>query len=158
MPRTHFLGIVQALLLLAVPGAALAQDAEPQNPLAAIKGLTCRFPVAASAAWKEAEPQVQTRTQQLNFEIRAIDLQDGTAEHVGVSGKAYVSAVLSGWSLYFVDNAVGHLNVTTVFAQEVAPKKFKAVHSRHGYLQMTVGRYISEPSVSQSYGECEVVQ
>jgi hypothetical protein len=50
------------------------------------------------------------------------------------------------------------LNVTTVFAQEAAPKRLKAVHSRHGYLQMTVGRYIAEPSVSQNYGDCEIVE
>ena len=51
-----------------------------------------------------------------------------------------MTAVLSGWSLYFVENAVGQLNVTTVFAQEASPKKLKAVHSRHGYLQMQVGK------------------
>jgi hypothetical protein len=30
------------------------------------------------------------------------------------------------------------------------------VHSRHGYLQMQVGKFIAEPSVSQNYGECEM--
>ena len=38
------------------------------------------------------------------------------------------------------------------FAQEASPKKLKAVHSRHGYLQMTVGRFIAEPSVSSHAG------
>jgi hypothetical protein len=56
-----------------------------------------------------------------------------------------------------VENGVGQLNVTTVFAQESVPGKLKAVHSRHGYLQMQVGKFISEPSVSQNYGECEIV-
>ena len=67
-----------------------------------------------------------------------------------------VTAVLSGWSMYFVESSVGQLDVTTVFAQEASPKKLKAVHSRHGYLQMQVGRFISEPSVSQNYGDCEI--
>jgi hypothetical protein len=44
-----------------------------------------------------------------------------------------------------------------VFAQEAAPGKLKAVHSRHGYIQMAVGKYIAEPSVSQSYGDCEAI-
>ena len=57
-----------------------------------------------------------------------------------------------------VENSIGQLNVTTVFAQEAAPKKLKAVHSRHGYLQMSVGRYVSEPAVSQNYGECEILE
>jgi hypothetical protein len=94
----------------------------------------------------------------MRFEITAIDVGDGTAEFTGTAGRAYVTAVLSGWSLYFVESAVGQLNVTTVFSQEAAPKKLKAVHSRHGYLQMQVGRFVAEPSVSQNYGECEIVQ
>ena len=98
----------------------------------------------------------QTKTQEMLFTISEIDVQDGTAEFLGTAGRSYVTAVLSGWSMYFVESSVGQLNVTTVFAQEASPKKLKAVHSRHGYLQMQVGRYISEPSVSQNYGECEI--
>jgi hypothetical protein len=146
------------MVLVAVPVGAQSPAAEPPNPLAALKRLKCRFPVATSAVWKGAEPVAQTKTQELLFEISAIDVQDGTAEYLGTAGRAYVTAVLSGWSLYFVENAIGQLNVTTVFAQEASPKKLKAVHSRHGYLQMTVGRFIAEPSVSQNYGECEVVE
>jgi len=97
------------------------------------------------------------RTQELLITVTEIDVSDGTAEVAGTAGKAFVSAVLSGWSLYFVENGVGQLNVTTVFAQESVPGKLKAVHSRHGYLQMQVGKFISEPSVSQNYGECEIV-
>jgi hypothetical protein len=148
-------------LLLALSAASPAGQApaeEPPNPLAALKRLKCRFPVATSAVWKGGDPQAQVKTQELLFDINAIDVQDGTAEYLGTAGRAYVTAVLSGWSLYFVENAVGQLNVTTVFAQEAAPKKLKAVHSRHGYLQMTVGRFIAEPSVSQNYGECEVLE
>jgi hypothetical protein len=147
-----------ALVLLSVPAAGQNPPAEPPNPLTSLKRLKCRFPVAASAVWKGGEPQAQTKTQELLFEIAAIDVQDGTAEYLGTAGRAYVTAVLSGWSLYFVENAVGQLNVTTIFAQEAAPKRLKAVHSRHGYLQMTVGRFVAEPSVSQNYGECEVVE
>jgi hypothetical protein len=152
--------LITAVLAALTSTAVWAQDApaEPPNPLASLKRLKCRFPVAASASWKAGEPQAQTRMQELGFEITAIDVQDGTAEYLGTAGKAYVTAVLSGWSLYFVENAVGQLNVTTVFSQEAAPKRLKAVHSRHGYLQMTVGRFVAEPSVSQNYGECEVVE
>lgn len=151
---------IALVLVTLVAAPAVGQDgaAEPPNPLASLKRLQCRFPVATSAVWKGGDPQAQTKTQELGFEITAIDVQDGTAEYIGTAGKAFVTAVLSGWSLYFVENAVGQLNVTTVFAQEAAPKKLKAVHSRHGYLQMTVGRFVAEPSVSQNYGECEVVE
>ena len=149
--------LVLALLALG-PVPAFAQAADPPNPLATVKSLRCRFPQAATGTWKDGQAVVQTRTQELLLSVDAIDVQDGTAEVRGTAGRNYVSAVLSGWSLYFVDNAVGQLNVTTVFAQETAPKRLKAVHSRHGYLQMQVGKFISEPSVSQNYGECEIVE
>ena len=148
--------LAAAAVLAMAPALASAQTSEPPNPLTAVKGLKCRFPAATSVVWKNGEAVPQTKTQEMLFTISAIDLQDGTAEFNGTAGRAYVTAVLSGWSVYFVENAVGQLNVTTVFAQEAAPGKLKAVHSRHGYLQMQVGRYISEPSVSQNYGECEI--
>ena len=152
--------MVAAAMIVALSVSAHGQQppAEPPNPLTSVKRLKCRFPTAAAAAWKSGDPQVQIKTQELLFEITAIDVQDGTAEYLGTAGRAFVTAVLSGWSLYFVENSVGQLNVTTVFAQEAAPKRLKAVHSRHGYLQMTVGRYIAEPSVSQNYGDCEIVE
>ena len=146
---------VLALSGLAV-GAVSAQTPDPPNPLTTVKAFKCRFPAATSAVWKDGQVVAQTKTQELMFEISAIDVQDGTAELRGPAGRAYVTAVLSGWSLYFVENSIGQLNVTTVFAQESAPKKLKAVHSRHGYLQMQVGKFIAEPSVSQNYGECEI--
>lgn len=155
MPMT-FARVLAAGAALALAAAAAAQTAEPTNPLTTVKALKCRFPAAATAAWKDGAPVVQTRSQEMAFEVTAIDVQDATAEIRGNTGRIYVSAVLSGWSLYFVENSVGALNVTTVFAQESAPKTLKAVHSRHGYIQMQVGRYIAEPSVSQSYGECAI--
>ena len=146
-----------AAVLALGPAAAGAQTDDPPNPLKTVKALKCRFPVAVSGTWKNGEAVANPRTQELLINVTEIDVSDGTAEVAGTAGKAFVSAVLSGWSLYFVENGVGQLNVTTVFAQESAPGKLKAVHSRHGYLQMQVGKFIAEPSVSQNYGECEIV-
>jgi hypothetical protein len=150
--------LILAAVMVTVLWAPLRaqQQAEPPNVLPTVKALKCRFPAATTAAWKNGEVQAQTKTQEMLFSISEIDVQDGTAEYLGTAGRSYVTAVLSGWSMYFVESSVGQLNVTTVFAQEASPKKLKAVHSRHGYLQMQVGRYISEPSVSQNYGECEI--
>jgi len=157
--RAAALGSVLAVLAsAAVLGQAQTPPAEPPNPLATLKRLKCRFPAATTAVWKGGEPQAQIKTQELLFDINAIDVQDGTAEYLGTAGRTYVTAVLSGWSLYFVEQAVGQLNVTIVFSQEASAKKLKAVHSRHGYLQMTVGRFTAEPSVSQNYGECEIIE
>jgi hypothetical protein len=160
-------GRALALCVLLASGAAVvsaqgapagSQPAEPPNPLTSVKTLKCRFPAATSAVWKGSDAVPQTRTQEMLFDITAIDTQDGTAEYRGTAGRVFVSAVLSGWSIYFVEQSVGQLNVTTVFAQEAAPKRLKAVHSRHGYVQMQVGKYIAEPSVSQNYGDCEIIE
>lgn len=157
--RTLICGVAALLLAFGSTAAThLQAQAEPPNPLTSLKRLKCRFPVATSATWKEGVPVAQPKTQELLFEVNNIDVQDGTAEYVGTAGRSYVTAVLSGWSVYFVENSVGQLNVTTVFAQEATPKHLKAVHSRHGYLQMTVGKFIAEPSVSQNYGDCEIVE
>ena len=156
MVTYRLLIVVASVSLLWVP--LHAQDKEPPNILASVKALKCRFPAATTATWKNGEVQAQTKTQEMLFTISEIDVTDGTAEFLGTAGRSYVTAVLSGWSMYFVESSVGQLNVTTVFAQEASPKKLKAVHSRHGYLQMTVGRFISEPSVSLNYGECEIAE
>ena len=147
-----------SLVVQAAAGPQAKPPVDPPNPLTSVKSLACRFPAATTGNWKDGQAVAQTRTQDLQLTVENIDVADGTAEVRGTANKAFVSAVLSGWSLYFVENAVGQLNVTTVFAQEASPKKLKAVHSRHGYLQMQVGRFISEPAVSQNYGECEIVQ
>jgi hypothetical protein len=156
MQISSAIGHIAAVLLILLPVTAAPQNAEPPNSPTSVKGLKCRFPAATSAAWKSGEVVPQTKTQELLFTISEIDVQDGTAEFVGTAGRAFVTAVLSGWSIYFVESSVGQLNVTTVFAQEASPGKLKAVHSRHGYLQMQVGKYIAEPSVSQNYGDCEM--
>jgi hypothetical protein len=149
--------LVFAVVLALAAARVHAQSSDPPNPLTTLKGLKCRFPAATSATWKNGDAQPQTKTQEMLFTISLIDTQDGTAEFTGTAGRSYVTAVLSGWSIYFVESSVGQLNVTTVFAQEASPGKLKAVHSRHGYLQMQVGKYIAEPSVSQNYGDCEIV-
>ena len=155
-----------ACALVGVTAAAAAAQgaaqggapAEPPNPLTSVKTLKCRFPAASTAVWKGGDVVAQAKAQEMLFDIKEIDTQDGTAEFHGTAGRVYVSAVLSGWSIYFVEQSVGQLNTTTVFAQEAAPKRLKAVHSRHGYVQMQVGRYIAEPSVSQNYGDCEIIE
>ena len=111
------------LILSAAAGAQAQNAAEPPNPLSQLKALKCQFPAATSAVWKEGAPQPQTKTQDMRFEINAIDVSDGTAEFMGTAGRAYVTAVLSGWSLYFVESAVGQLNVTTVFSQEAVAEE-----------------------------------
>jgi hypothetical protein len=156
MARRH--GIRGAILLLLWAAPVFAQQAADATPFASLKKLKCSFPVATTGVWKDGVPQAQVRNQELSLEFDEIDTQEASARVIGTAGPAHVTANVSAWSLYFMDVGPGYLNTTTVFSQEIAPKKLKAVHARYGYLQMSLGRYVSEPIVSQSYGDCAIVE
>jgi hypothetical protein len=77
----------------------------------------------------------------------------------GTSGPADVVSLLTVSSLHFMERSVtGTLNITTVFVGEPNAKVFRAVHARHDYLPMSLPGFVSEPSVSQHYGTCEVTK
>ncbi len=137
--------------------AVLAQKAEA-NPLALVKSLKCAFPVYAVGSWKAGEPLAQAKTnQQFSLEVDEIDAEGGTARVSGTSGPVHVTALLTVSSLHFMERTVtGTLNVTTVFAPAGDNLHLRAVHSRHDYLPMSIPGFVSEPTVSQSYGICEV--
>ncbi len=149
---------VWAVILLLFFGVSASFAQTAGGPLASLKRLKCTFPLATTGAWKAGVPEAQIRMQEMALEFDEIDTQEASARVIGTSGPAHVTATISAWSLYFMDVGPGYLNTTTVFSQETSPKKLKAVHSRYGYLQMSLGRYVSEPIVSQSYGECAVVE
>jgi hypothetical protein len=156
MSITSRVGVLAILVVLLGGGATSAQSPDT-SALTRIKSLKCVFPVYASGSWKNGEPQAQAKTGELSIQIEAIDVQDGSARFTGVGESSHIIAQLSGWSLHFLETGnTGSVNVTTVFAQETKGKKLKAVHSRHDYLQMSLPGFVSEPTVSQYYGECEV--
>jgi hypothetical protein len=133
---------------------ALAQGTR-QNPLTSVTGLRCRFSVTTSALWKGGKPDVRTEATDSQITIADVDIQDATAEVSGPQGKRFASAVLSDGTLYFMETTRGALDVTTVFATESSPGKFKAVRAEHAYVFLIVPPFVEDPTVSQSYGECE---
>ena len=153
----RLLVIVSVLVLLPGGLAAVAQSTD-KNPLATVKSLKCKFPVYTVGSWKNGEAKAEVKqAQQFNLDIDEIDTDGGTARVTGTSGPTHVTALLTISSLHFVERTVtGTLTITTVFASEIGARKYRAVHSRHDYLPMSLPGYVSEPSVSQNYGECEV--
>jgi len=151
--------LVVVTVLVFLPGslAGIAQSTD-KNPLANVKSLKCKFPVYTVGSWKNGEAKAEVRqSQQFNLEIDEIDADSGTARVTGTSGPTHVTALLTISSLHFMERTVtGTLTITTVFASDGNAKVFRAVHSRHDYLPMSLPGYVSEPSVSQNYGECEV--
>ncbi len=154
--------VLTALTVVVCLGAprALAQSSTEKNPLAQVKSLKCTFAVYSVGSWKNGEPQAQIReAAQFSLAIDEIDTDSGSGRVSGTSGPVEVTALLTVSSLHFMERSVtGTLNVTTVFVGAATAKKFRAVHSRHDYLPMSIPGYVSEPSVSQNYGSCEAGQ
>jgi len=153
----RLLAAVSVLVMLFGGLPAVAQSTD-NNPLGKVKSLKCTFPIYSSGSWKGGEPKAELKqAQQFSLDIDEIDADGGTARITGTSGPTHVTALLTISSLHFVERTVtGTLTVTTVFASEGNVKSYRAVHSRHDYLPMSLPGYVSEPSVSQNYGSCEV--
>jgi hypothetical protein len=152
---------IAAALLLAMSSAAHAQTTD-KNPLAQVKSMKCRFAIYASGSWakttQEASAQVR-QPEMLSLEIDDIDTDSGSGRVTGTAGPADVTALLTISSLHFMERSVtGTLNITTVFSGEAGAKSFRAVHTRHDYLPMSLPGYQSDPSVSQHYGICDVTK
>lgn len=145
--------------LISGSSAGIAQSSD-KNPLSMVKSLKCKFPVYSVGSWKNGTPAGEIRQgQEFSIDIDEIDTDSGTARVTGTTGPTHVTALLTFSSLHFMERTVtGTLTITTVFASELAARKFRAVHSRHDYLPMSLPGYVSEPSVSQNYGECEATR
>ena len=148
------------IVLIAVispsPAAARLQG-DRQNPLESVRTLQCRFTVGTSVVWKAGKPEVRVEPSTTEVTITNVDIQDGTADVAGKGGRRLATTVLSDGSLYFMESTRGALEVTTVFATESSPGKLKAVRAHHEYLFLTVPPFVEDPTVSQSYGECEPI-
>jgi hypothetical protein len=127
-----------------------------------VKALKCRFTVYASGTWSKTaqEPAAQVRQPEtLTLDIDEIDTDSGSGRVTGTAGPAEVTALLTLSSLHFMERSVtGTLNITTVFSGAEGATTFRAVHTRHDYLPLSLPGYVSDPSVSQHYGICESVK
>ena len=152
--RRLFVGLLTATRVLTLHAQTPEKNPD-KNPLAQVRSLKCTFPVAATGAWKGGVAQPpQTRTEETAFEVDSIDAQEGSARLVAAD-PVYITALLTASSMHFMERTLqGSLTVTTVFSLESVPGKFRAVRSRHDYLKMSLPGYVSEPTVSQHYGEC----
>ena len=152
---------VAVSMALALGTGARAQTTD-KNPLAQVKALKCRFSIYASGAWAKTtqEPSAQVRQPEtLMLDIDEIDTDSGSGRVTGTAGPAEVTALLTLSSLHFMERSVtGTLNITTVFSGAEGATSFRAVHTRHDYLPLALPGYVSDPSVSQHYGTCDVVK
>jgi hypothetical protein len=139
--------------LLVALGSLAAQTAQPPAaPFAGVKALSCSFPVYATANLAGTPPQPGAQKQEFTFTLDSFDFKKMRARFVGSSGAAVpVSLLSSQIGITVIEQTViGNVNMTTVFAAGGHDQVRLAVHSRH------IGDPTELPSVSQSYGSCEI--
>ena len=151
------LAVLTAVITLCGPTPPASAQSTDKNPLAQIKSFKCSFPVYTVGAWKTGVPQAQIKqADQFTLTIDEIDTDSGSGRVTGTSGPVEVTALLTVSSLHFMERSVtGTLNITTIFVSDGGAKTFRAVHSRHDYLPMSIPGFTSEPTVTQNYGTCQ---
>ena len=147
--------VVLAAGIALIGGYASHAQSTDRNPLASVKSLKCAFPVYVVGSWKNGPQAELKHGQEFSLQFDDIDAEGGTARVTGTAGTTHITALLTVSSLHFMERGVlGTLNMTTVFTAETGATRWRAVHSRHDYLPMSLPGYQSEPTVSQNYGEC----
>ena len=163
MSTRRLLGAVTLALGLA-GGASVgaAQVSQPgtqevlQARLAAARSLKCTFQLIAIGTWKDGAPQGDMKPVKLALQFVGINTDEGSSRMLSPFGTYDMIAQFAGGSLHFIQAMrAGALYTTTVFPKENGPGKFKAVHSRHEYVEISLPGFTSRPE--QYYGECEVV-
>ncbi|MGB7218916.1 MAG: hypothetical protein WBD07_08910 [Vicinamibacterales bacterium] len=129
-----------------------------QDRLAAAKSLKCDFPTFATGTWsREGVPQAELKTTVTAIQFLSINVDEGSAQMTGNFGTYDLIVRLADSALHFIHAfRTGPLYSTSVFSRETTPGKFKAVHSRHEYVEFVLPGFTSRPE--QYYGECAVGQ
>ena len=123
--------------------------------LSKVTSLKCTFSTMAVADWKNGEGTIATKPAKLSVSFNNVDVEAGSADAVGDSGKSHITVRVLGSYLHFMQlDPYGALHVTTVFDRETRGGKLQAAHSRHEYLATQVPGLTSRPE--QYVGECEV--
>ena len=129
-----------------------------QGPLARVKVIKCTFPVMTAGTWGKEKPEMQVKppTQKEPMQFEGINVDEGTAELKSNYGKYDIIVRYSNGYLHFIQMFLdGHLYVTTVLEKKTESGKFKAMHSRHEYTDVSLPGFTSSPE--QYVGECEVL-
>jgi len=154
MPRNIRIGTM-LLLVFVFAGARAAQPQSASSVLATAEKVTCIFPLYAVGTWTNGAPSAELKKALLSVSFDQIDTDDGTARANGPYGPIHIIAKLSIWSLHLLEMGTeGVLRITTVFDKESRPGKYKAVHTRHEYTEVSLPGFTSRPE--QYYGECEI--
>jgi hypothetical protein len=158
MSMTRLSGAAAAVAVAIVLGSAVGQGQGSTIKLADAKSVKCAFPLISTGTWeKDGTVKSATEKSDMTLQYDDIDIQEGTASVIGLSGKLYIITRMAGVNLHLlaIDGA-GPLYITTVFDKPAHPGKFKAAHSRHEFTDVQLPGFTSRPE--QYYGECEILK
>ena len=133
--------------------AAAAPPAQATIALSAAQAIRCVFPVYVATRWVEGAPEPVNGTDELTFEILAINLKARTARVSASRGSALVSAFVTDTGMNVIEQTpLGNFILTTVFTGGREGNRLRAVHSRH------LGDVAELPTPSQYFGTCEILK
>jgi hypothetical protein len=158
MPRkafARFIVVAGVVIGSASPSGAYAQT-QPLA-LATATRIKCVFPIMSTGTWsKEGDPRVDSQKSDLVLQYQGIDTNEGTAEAIGSFGNFIITVRFVAGSLHLLATGDGPIYLTTVFNRPTHPGKFKAVHTRHEFTDVSLPGFTSRPE--QYVGECEIVK
>jgi hypothetical protein len=150
--------LIASCAFAVVPRLVLAQGAS-RDRLARAKSIRCEFPAMSSVEWDKttgkAVAEVKSSTLSMGFD--RIDADQGTARVLGPFGASEIIVRNSGGTLHLLQSFnEGPLYATTVFPEQISDGRFRAVHTRHEFTQVSLPGFTSRPE--QYYGACAADQ
>ena len=110
-----------------------------------------------SLTWDGTGGHPKVEVQEMSLEVDSIDAGESTARIV--ASNSHITALLTANALHLLERTLqGNLTVTSVFSSEQSKGKDRAVRSQHDYLPLNIPGMAAEPTVSQAYGTCEMVE
>ena len=155
---THrsILAAVFVLIAITQPRYVYAQDGVN---LGNVTQMTCTFPIMWLGDWsKPGDAEGKSQKSELVLKYDAIDTSDGTAQVQGFTGNFYITVrYVANVALHLLHtDAAGPVYFTTVFNKPSHPGKYKAVHTRHEFTEVSLPGFTSRPE--QYIGECELLK
>jgi hypothetical protein len=127
-----------------------------QAGIAKATSLRCSFSSQTKANWRaDGSADISTGKAALSLRFDGIDTDAGTAElKTGSMTSELIVRASEGYLNFLQVFRTGPIYTTTVFDAGARGGRFKAVHSRHEYLDPPLPGATSTPE--QYYGECEI--
>jgi hypothetical protein len=148
--------IAAALLpLCLVTVDAASQNRAMQDQLQAAARVDCLFSAIGRTDWSDSAPSISTDESDLSAAFVDIDVESGTADAEGRFGASYIIVRYEQGYLHFMQSfSAGPIYLTTVLAHPTADGRFKAVHTRHEYTEVSLPNFTSRPEIY--VGDCSV--